>query len=152
MVRFIRSIWPLVQGCLTWVSLCSMDSSRQVRAKMAVLVQPRAPAFDAGLRQPDAVRTRLAAQSAKQGQFVSSVMGYGFQGQGQTRDKGFAPSTPCRSPGSPDRNLIGRFFLFQFLTDGCLGGQATATLRKKSCEPFAKLAQFSIRLLIRETP
>jgi transposase InsO family protein len=51
--------------------------------RLAALVQPRSAAFDAGLRQPHAVRAGLACESTKASQLMSSAMGYGFQGQGQ---------------------------------------------------------------------
>ncbi len=41
-------------------------------------------ALDAGLCQPDAVRAKLACGSAQTSQRMTSAMGYGFQGQGQT--------------------------------------------------------------------
>ena len=45
-----------------------------------------ATALDAGLRQPDAVRAKLACGSAQASQFMTSAMGYGFQGQGHGAD------------------------------------------------------------------
>src|SRR5205814_8630399 len=51
--------------------------------RLAALVQQHPTALDAGLRQSDAVRARLACRSAQTSQLMTSVMGYGFQGQGQ---------------------------------------------------------------------
>ena len=50
---------------------------------MAALVQQSPAAFDAGLRQPYAVRANLACGSGQASQFIISVMGYAIQGQGQ---------------------------------------------------------------------
>ena len=54
----------------------------------AALVQQGAAAFDAGLRQPDAVRKRMACQAS---QLMSSVMGT------QSRRKVNARDVPCQS-------------------------------------------------------
>jgi len=52
--------------------------------RLAALVQPRPAAFDTGLHQSDEVRAGLACQSATASQLMSSAMGYGFEGQGQS--------------------------------------------------------------------
>jgi len=51
--------------------------------RITALVQPSPAAFDAGLRQPDAIQTNLACRLREASQFMTSVMGYLNQRQGQ---------------------------------------------------------------------
>jgi threonine dehydrogenase-like Zn-dependent dehydrogenase len=61
-----------------WVKI-----ENDVTPVVAALVQPIATAFDAGLRQPDAVRAKLVCGSGQASQIVTRLArGYGLQGQG----------------------------------------------------------------------
>ncbi len=58
-------------------------------------------ALDAGLRQPDAVRAKLACQHAQTSQLMTSVLGYGFHGQGPSQSLRRSLATLPYPTGAP---------------------------------------------------
>ncbi len=85
-VRFIRSTWPLVHGCFTLVSRCSIPFSKHgsgstrlarrstIRGggrRAAPRIDPRDPAIDeidyVAHRQPHAARARLPQSARRSG-------------------------------------------------------------------------------------
>jgi len=74
---------PISPNLLERAALEKQVPSQGRNPGVAALVQPHSAALGAGLRQPDAVRAKLACQSVKTSQLMNSTMGYGFQGQGQ---------------------------------------------------------------------
>ena len=85
--------------CLSTVNACSetlfgslkverlhgqnLETRRQAKDEVIdrLLVQPGSAALDAGLRQPDDVRARLACQSTKASQFVTRLSGTDSRGK-----------------------------------------------------------------------
>jgi transposase InsO family protein len=110
-------------GTPAWAALQDQAPRDGRSRRLDVLVQPDSTALDTGLRQPDAVRRKLACQSTPASQCMRSAMGYGFQGQGHlarmrgpcppraagalpkpqksSRQRKYTPPCPCVFPDRP---------------------------------------------------
>ena len=83
-LRLQRDAVRLVEGrAAAWAEVRNQAPGQGRSHRLAALVQPNPTALDAGLRQPDAVRARLAHGPGRTGrQLMISAMGYGIRGQG----------------------------------------------------------------------
>ncbi len=66
--------------------------------RLAALVQPGPAALDAGIRQPDAVRAKLACQSTKASQLVTRLWGTDSRGKVRPLKPPPTPSIPTPTP------------------------------------------------------
>jgi putative transposase len=77
------AVWVVEGGAAARAAIQDSSPGHRRSPRLDALVQPNPTALDAGLRQPDAVRGKLAGPSTQASQRMRSAVGYGVQGQGQ---------------------------------------------------------------------